>query len=593
MKKGITGLALAALTFFGLGAFGVTNYYTGLSNNLTTKLATQRITGRLGLASSASASGYQTYWFDADSRYGLKLSTQFTMLNSSMTLLGANGNILSKASMTASSFWGDGAHLSGVSVDLSTITTALNLKLTSGAVPSNFVDLSTVTALYGPYLPWLSTTTFGLVAPGSAFSVGGSPLVVANGKVGIGTAAPGSTLDVNGTVRGQSNLIVVGTGTFGGSITMLNANARCLGANNAVGQGFCLDSAVQGDKPYIVNYGPIELRGFDGGAYVPMVTMTSAGGPGKLGIMTTPQTTLDVNGTITGRSNIVAVGSGTIGGAFQVSGSTLMVTTTGDVTIGKLSGAGSRCVHADANGVLGVIAGDCGTGGGDVTTGGDNDFTGANTHAGNEVFSASSTFHNAVVGAPLVYSQALDYSRTVKGAWSVVNYSSFTSAAMLTFTDLRSSYTYRGTWQAIQNTNAATIQLSFTGNTGTNHSTYASGYLESTGAQGAGALAGASCYLTHPANTIGVGYEAAGQFFIRAGRGATGDTNGRVTREWVTGDSIHYSSTNQSQTAQIGCAYFSNTAVPAPHPTSFTLGASAGTITGYLTIEALWTPLVP
>lgn len=84
-----------------------------------------------------------------------------------VNLSGANGNVVSGASVTASAFFGDGSHLSGIS------------------------------ASEGGY--FATTKTFGssVTVSGTAFSVNGADLAVSGGLTGVGTASPAVKFEVS------------------------------------------------------------------------------------------------------------------------------------------------------------------------------------------------------------------------------------------------------------------------------------------------------------------------------------------------------------------------------------------------------------
>lgn len=116
----------------------------------------------------------------------------YIAMSSSISLSGPTGFLTSKSSVNASGFFGDGSGLTGVT--------------DSGAVRKSG------DAMTGP-LTLLGST---LTIQGHAFSVGNSTLVVAAGKVGIGTSNPISQLDIRGTVR-------IGEGT---QVTTVTSNGQ-------------------------------------------------------------------------------------------------------------------------------------------------------------------------------------------------------------------------------------------------------------------------------------------------------------------------------------------------------------------------------
>jgi hypothetical protein len=122
--------------------------------------------------------GVSTYvYIDAT---GLAMAT-----GSSVTLSGANGNIVTQSSVTASAFFGDGSHLTNVTAP--------------GAVQKTGDAMTGSLTMLGA-----STITIG----GTAFSVGSSTLVVTNGNVGIGALQPAAKLHVS-----SGNLVMDGVGT--------------------------------------------------------------------------------------------------------------------------------------------------------------------------------------------------------------------------------------------------------------------------------------------------------------------------------------------------------------------------------------------
>lgn len=210
-----------------------------------------------------------------------------------LTLSGAAGNITSASSVTASAFFGDGSHLTGIPstgsisgvylplsggtmtgqlTTTSTITvrgasglgvtygitaatmtatgavtggsfsgagtglTGTAASLTAGAVTTNanltgpVTSVGNATTLVGPAAG--EFTVIGtMTVQGNAFSVGASTLVVVNGKVGIGTTAPDTTLDVNGSIQVRDLILpTLGAGGIlsyypaGGSTYLISRN---------------------------------------------------------------------------------------------------------------------------------------------------------------------------------------------------------------------------------------------------------------------------------------------------------------------------------------------------------------------------------
>ena len=112
-------------------------------------------------------------WTDDDASSGLILKATSRNVGIGTTSpsekLHVSGNILSNSSVTASAFFGDGSNLTGISA--------------------------------GENAFFAAAKTFGssVTVQGNAFSVGASSLVVAGGRVGIGTTAPDYQFHVHGS----------------------------------------------------------------------------------------------------------------------------------------------------------------------------------------------------------------------------------------------------------------------------------------------------------------------------------------------------------------------------------------------------------
>ena len=91
--------------------------------------------------------------------------------NAALSLSGASGNITTGSSVTASAFFGDGSNLTGI----------------------NTADK---VAKSGDFMTGQLTTESTVTVKGSAFSVGGSTLVVMEGRLGVGLTNPGSRVHV-------------------------------------------------------------------------------------------------------------------------------------------------------------------------------------------------------------------------------------------------------------------------------------------------------------------------------------------------------------------------------------------------------------
>src|SRR5207247_1384226 len=86
------------------------------------------------------------------------------------------------------------------------------------SVPQTFLAASTITL------------------KGGAFSVGGSNLVVTSGRIGVGTAAPQTLLDVNGTAQFGAG-VTKSTFSAGGGLTF-DAGYSPSGASDAATTGY-------------------------------------------------------------------------------------------------------------------------------------------------------------------------------------------------------------------------------------------------------------------------------------------------------------------------------------------------------------------
>lgn len=111
------------------------------------------------------------------------LGSVFLANGSSITLSGSAGVIATQSSVTASAFYGDGSHLSGITA-------------TGGVAKS------------GDFMTGPLTMTGGstITVSGSQFSVGGSSFVVSGSSVGVGTASPAAALHVVGAAGNSSAL---------------------------------------------------------------------------------------------------------------------------------------------------------------------------------------------------------------------------------------------------------------------------------------------------------------------------------------------------------------------------------------------------
>lgn len=144
---------------------------------------------------------------------------------------------------------------------------------------------------------------------GSVFSVGGSTLVVAGGKVGVGTTAPDQKLTVAGNISTTGTVISSGTGSnyFAG---VLGTPGIVIPLPTADTRGMVTDVGVNGSAIYLVKNasGDYSIR-FDvtdtGIANYPNAMVINYNG--KVGIsVTAPKATLDVAGGIGSYSRTMA-----------------------------------------------------------------------------------------------------------------------------------------------------------------------------------------------------------------------------------------------------------------------------------------------
>lgn len=159
--------------------------------------------------------------------------------------------------------------------------------MTAGAAADRFVDITGDT-MTGPLT--LSGST--LTVTGSAFSVGGSTLVVSGGKVGIGTSAPGKTLDIQ--VSSASLNLQSTEGINKAYTTIINTGGTLYtGLENSVG-----NSLLVNGLPYAAVFGHGGAKAVQFGTD-DIVRMTILPTSGNVGIGTTgPNFKLEVTGTV-------------------------------------------------------------------------------------------------------------------------------------------------------------------------------------------------------------------------------------------------------------------------------------------------------
>lgn len=184
---------------------------------------------------------------------------------------------------------------------------------------------------------------------------------------------------------------------------------------------------------------------------------------------------------------------------------------------------------------------------------------------------------------PTAYSNAMDYSNVVHGVWSVVAYSSFTAAASVVYTNFNSSYTFRANMRAVQNTSVGLIAYLPQGDTGATHQSYAYALDSVANNYTTQFNTGAACWMAGAANVggyikVGTGMKASLEIGAVPGNTKIVDSYVRATFQDDQNAAMNFSA---------NCRYTGTTDF-----SSVTVNTSAGTMTGYITWEALWTPQV-
>jgi hypothetical protein len=114
------------------------------------------------------------------------------------------------------------------------------------------------------------------------------------GKIGIGTTSPAYTLDVNGTIKSSSDLLISNNSASTTPITLSNNAGSVFQVLQAGGGGSWLNGTVAGDTA-IRSFGKLLLAA---GNNIANASITLGNSNGYVGIGTTsPAYTLDVNGT--------------------------------------------------------------------------------------------------------------------------------------------------------------------------------------------------------------------------------------------------------------------------------------------------------
>lgn len=232
--------------------FGDGSHITGLPGEANTYTSSKTFTSNVLVSGNLKANRLQVPTLDGFNSDGsATFSNNLASINSQGQLAaisltstyGVNATTMNAtSSMTASAFFGDGSHLTGVpstgSISgsflslssfnsySSTITSALGTKLSSGAVPAPFVDLSTVTAALAlkldltTYNTYSSTITSALNTKLSSGAVPASFIDLSTVTTALATKA--STGTDNSLVRANALSTIGGAVTFLSSVTFNN-----------------------------------------------------------------------------------------------------------------------------------------------------------------------------------------------------------------------------------------------------------------------------------------------------------------------------------------------------------------------------------
>ena len=243
--------------------------------------------------------------------------------NAAFTATGPNGNIVSGASVTASSFFGDGSQLTGIAAGGETNTFTASSKTFNAAI-----QITT------------SATT--------AFTIGTSTLVVQlSGNIGIGKSDPGFKLHMSSGVMmidGTSPSLRVNsigstdnggisivptqqttTGGVGGTLTLTGGSPKAAGQvggalTAAAGDGISNTGGVAslsgGQGSSTNGGGALTLSGGNGNGGNPIgAKLVLAAGTGSAGSAPNDTTLTGVNGTANGGKVVVSGGAGSTSAA--------------------------------------------------------------------------------------------------------------------------------------------------------------------------------------------------------------------------------------------------------------------------------------
>lgn len=243
---------------------------------------------------------------------GARLLKAGDTMTGALTMSGAAAVIVSGTSITASAFFGDGSNLTGVSG----------------------TDVSRV-AKSGDFMTGQLTTESTITVKGSEFSVGGSTLAVASGRVGIGTGAPAAKLQITDAVTPK--LILDRPGYAYQPYIMANQDGE---------YGLHIGDSVRGD---------FIKSGYDSGDARHFLRLTAPSGGkvvltgGSVGVGTaSPAAALDVGGAAqfgsgAAKSTFTAGGALTLArdAGLSLSGGAGAITTQSSVTASAFFGDGS------------------------------------------------------------------------------------------------------------------------------------------------------------------------------------------------------------------------------------------------------------